>query len=95
MKVSNTQVYAFKRFLFTNKAIVIPMNERGIHPELKIDYLVLKALLKTYVSKGYIAKIGNWQHIWYPVTEEGEIKLKDEVELPAEFIAQEQLEIKN
>lgn len=95
MKVSNADVYAFKRFLYQNKAIVVQMDSRGVHPELKIEYLVIRTLLKKYVSKGYLSQIGNWQHIWYPVTEEGESKLKEEVELPEEFTAQEQLEIKN
>lgn len=95
MKVSNAEVYAFKRFLYKNKGIVVPMSTRGAHPKLQIPFLTIKTMLKTFVSKGILEKYGNWQHVWYFLTEEGEKLLKDTVELPEELFAQEQLEIKN
>lgn len=95
MKVTNAEVYAFKRFLYQNKGIVVPMSTRGDHPKLLIPYIKIKAITKTFVSKGLLNKFGNWQHVWYFVSEEGEKHLKDTVELPERLCAQEQLEIKN
>lgn len=95
MFVGSKDTYAIKRFLHLNKGIVIPFCKQGMHEKLNIDnYLVHKAL-KTLTSNEYLHKIGNWQHAWYFVTEEGDRKLREEVGLPNEGREEEQQEIKN
>lgn len=84
LKVVNRDTHSIKRFLFTNKGIVVPFSKQGVHPDLKIEMIVLAKCLKTLASKKYVEKIGNWQHAWYFVTEEGYKRLKEEVEMPDE-----------
>ncbi|ELA42176.1 uncharacterized protein VICG_00819 [Vittaforma corneae ATCC 50505] len=84
LQVVNRDTYAIKRFLFQNKGIVVPFSKLGVHPVLKIEMAKLNKCLKTLVSKKYVEKIGNWQHAWYFVTEDGQKKLKEEVEKPIE-----------
>ncbi|KAM0679922.1 hypothetical protein GINT2_001863 [Glugoides intestinalis] len=84
MRVLNREQYAIKRFLFQNKGIVLPFSKLGVHPELKLELLVINSCIKTLVSANYLEKFGNWQHAWYFVTEEGYKRLKDEVEIPGE-----------
>lgn len=84
MLVLNRDAYAIKRFLFSNKGIVVPFSKLGVHPELKLEMTTVHTYLKTLASKNYLQKIGNWQHAWFFVTEEGFKKLKEEVEKPEE-----------
>lgn len=95
MYVLNRDAYAIKRFLHVNKGIVVPFSKLGVHQALKIDMVLVHKYLKTLASKQYLMKIGNWQHAWYFVTEEGEKMLREQVGLPEEGMAEEQLEIKN
>lgn len=95
MYVLNRDAYAIKRFLHVNKGIVVPFSKIGVHQTLKIDMVLVHKYLKTLASKQYLTKIGNWQHAWYFVTEEGEKMLREQVGLPEEGLAEEQLEIKN
>lgn len=95
MFVSCKDTYAIKRFLHLNKGIVVPFTRQGCHPKLNINNYLVEKALKTLVSKEYLTKIGNWQHAWYFVTEEGDRKLREEVGLPNEGREEEQQEIKN
>lgn len=95
MYVLNRDAYAIKRFLHINKGIVVPFSKTGVHQTLKIDMVLVHKYLKTLVSKQYLMKIGNWQHAWLFLTEMGEKALKEQVGLPEEGLAEEQLEIKN
>lgn len=95
MVVLNKEMYALKRFLHLNKGIVVPFSRRGTHETLQISNDTIHRALRDLSFKEYVTKIGNWQHAWYFVTEEGDKKLKEEVSLPNEGRAEEQQEIKN
>lgn len=95
MFVASKDTYTVKRFLHLNKGIVVPFSTQGTNEKLNINNYMLHKALKTLESKEYVSKIGNWQHAWYFVTEEGDKKLREEVGLPNEGREEEQLEIKN
>ena len=95
MFVGSADTYTVKRFLHLNKGIVVPFCKQGTNEKLGVNTYLLHKALKTLESKEYISKIGNWQHAWYFVTEEGDKKLRDEVGLPNEGREEEQQEIKN
>jgi predicted transcriptional regulator len=67
-----------------NKGMVVPFSKRGVNDSLGIENGVVHSALKTLLSKGYLTKIGNWQHAWYYVTEDGDMILREEVGLPEE-----------
>ncbi len=95
MFVGTQNMYDIKRFLYKNKGMVIPFSKIGEHSVLKINNFLIHKALKTLHSKNYLEKIGNWQHAWYFLTEEGDKKLKEEVGLPNEKLEEEREEIKN
>lgn len=95
LQVVNRDIHAIKRFLFQNKGIVVPFSKLGVHPVLKIEMMKVNKCLKTLASKKYVEKIGNWQHAWYFVTEDGYKNLKEEVEKPNEGSKEEFRDIKH
>lgn len=95
MFVGCKETYAIKRFLHLNKGIVMPFSKLGVHEKLNINNYLIHKALRTLESKEYVEKIGNWQHAWYFVTEEGDRKLREEVALPNEGREEEKQEIKN
>lgn len=95
MFAGSKDMYAVKRFLNLNKGIVMPFSKQGTHEKLEISNYIVHKTLRTLMSKEYLYKIGNWQHAWYFVTEEGDRKLREEVGLPNEGRQEEQQEIKN
>ncbi|KAI4292866.1 hypothetical protein PAPHI01_2140 [Pancytospora philotis] len=94
MFVKFGEMHCLKRFLNVHKGIVMPFSKLGEHPELRVRNELVHKALKTLESKKYVTKIGNWQHAWYFVTEEGDRMLREEVSLPTEERQDEQ-EIKN
>ena len=95
MFVSSAVAYDVKRYLHRNKGIVVPFKPNDMNPVFSVtNYMVHKAL-RTLASKNYVEKIGNWQHAWYFVTEDGEKMLRTEVGLPNESREEERQEIKN
>jgi len=95
MFVSTKDMYTIKRFLHINKGVVAPFKKNTVNPIFGIENVYVLKALKTLVSTEYVMKIGNWQHGWYFVTEEGEKKLKEEVGLPDEKRQEEMAAIKN
>ena len=95
MFVSSADTYAIKRFLHRNKGLVVPFCKVGAHPILNINNYMVQKAMRTLASKKYVEKVGNWQHAWYFVTEDGEKLLKEEVGLPNESRDEERQEIKN
>lgn len=93
--ILNKEMYTLKRFLHTNKGIVMPFSTRGVHEKLEISNDILHRALKKLAFEKYVEKHGNWQHAWYFVTEDGDKKLKEEVGLPNEGLEEEQQAIKN
>ncbi|KAI5168744.1 hypothetical protein PAEPH01_0382 [Pancytospora epiphaga] len=95
MFVGSKDMYTVKRFLLQNKGLVMPFSKQGVHDKLNIENVYVHKALRTLESKEYVSKVGNWQHAWYFVTEEGDRMLHDEVGLPNEGREKERQEIKN
>lgn len=82
LRVLNKATYDIKRFLFVNKGIVMPFSKLGVHQQLNMENERVYKCLKTLVSQKYVEKVGNWQHAWFFVTEDGYKRLREEVEKP-------------
>jgi len=95
LRVLNKTTHDVKRFLFLNKGIVMPFSKLGVHPQLNMEMERVHKCLKTLKSQNYIEKLGNWQHAWFFVTEEGYKMLKEEVGRPNEEKKEESQDIKH
>lgn len=89
------ETYAVKRFLLAHKGIVIPMHLRGNCEAVDLPYPVVYRVLQRLTTAGHVERHGNWQHLWFLVTPEGDQVLRNEVGSLEESQRDEPIAIKN